>query len=126
MTKRTKQKTFRKRTLKSSGSTCQQPFCEATLCNHACAIDACHIKPYSVCEEYEKNDPSNSISLLTSIHRLLDNGIISFDEHGKILISKQFPREDLIYFGLTGNERIKLRGERPKYLKYHRDNVFKE
>lgn len=109
---------FRKKLLKHTSS------CEATGFSKTFALDACHIKNYSVCSEEEKVDAHNALCLMSNIHRAFDAGFISFDEEGKILISKELTEDDLFRLGLTGNERIRLGGRRPDYLLYHRENIF--
>lgn len=50
-------------------------------------IDACHIVPFS--ESY--NDTiSNGIALCPNLHRAFDRGLISIDDHYRVLVSKSF------------------------------------
>lgn len=100
--------------------------CEATLSSLIFCTDACHIKPYSVCGEEEKNDPNNAILLLSSIHRAFDHGLISFDDQGNILTSLELEQRDIECLGLTGTEKIRMPGKRKEYMKYHRENIFKD
>lgn len=120
MGSRKKQATFRNRIVRGVGR------CEATLSNLVFALDACHIKPYSICTEDEKNDPNNAILLLSSIHRAFDNGFISFNDDGKILISEQLSQREWECLGLFGSEHIQMPGKRKLFMKYHRENIFKD
>lgn len=124
MAKRTGQQTFRRRSVKAHGK--HNLACEATLSSLSFATDACHVKPYSVCEEEEMLDPNNSILLLSSIHRAFDHGVISFDNDGRIIISETIEHWELQCLGLSGKERIRMPGKRPEYMKYHRENIFKD
>jgi hypothetical protein len=119
MAQRKGQATFRRRLVKSVGQ------CEATMSQYVFATDACHIKPHNICNEDEAIDPNNALLLLASIHRAFDKGFVSFDDDGKILISSSFDSWDRQCFGITGNERIRMPGKRPEYMKYHRENIFK-
>lgn len=118
--KRKGQRTFRNHLVKGAGQ------CEVTLSNLLFATDACHIKPYSVCSDQEKNDPNNAILLLASIHRAFDFGLITFNDDGRIIISSNLNKWEWQCLGLTGNERIKMPGKRTEYMRYHRENIFKD
>lgn len=120
MAKRKGQNTFRNRITRGEGR------CEATLSKLLFCCDAAHIKPHSICEETEKQDPNNAILLLASIHRAFDHGLISFENDGRIIISPQLDSWELQCLGLTGNERIRMPGKRPEYMSYHRENIFKD
>jgi len=120
MAQRKGQRTFRNRIVRGAG------MCEATLSSLIFATDACHIKPHSVCNDKEKNDPNNAILFLSSIHRAFDHGYISFDEEGSILTSKDLSEWEMQCLGLTGNERIRLPGKRSEYMSYHRTNIFRD
>lgn len=124
MAKRKGQNTFRRRSVKAHGK--HNISCEATLSTLSFATDACHVKPHSICEEHEMLDPNNSILLLSSIHRAFDAGYISFDNEGKIIMSKKLDKWEWECLGLTGKERIRMPGKRPEYMQYHRENIFKD
>lgn len=119
MSNRPNQAKFRKILLKGAQR------CEATLCELLFALDIAHIKPYHLCNEEEKKDPHNLLLLTASVHRVFDAGYVSFDETGNILISYKFDQWELPCIGLKGNERIAMPGRRNLYLKYHRENIFK-
>ncbi|MDO8291563.1 MAG: HNH endonuclease [Gallionella sp.] len=98
---------------------------------HQCAITgaaqfitASHIKPWSVSDNSERLDPFNGLPLSPVYDKAFDVGLISFDDEGKILISKQLG-QDGILLGITGQERIrKLNFLHRKYLAYHRKTLF--
>lgn len=115
---RKSQGNFRKKMLKHTSE------CEVTGFSKLFALDACHLKPFSVCSEEEQDDPHNVICLMSNIHRAFDAGYISFGEDGSILISKSLTPDDLMRLGLSGNEKIRLGGRRPDYLLFHRENIF--
>ena len=119
MASRKGQQTFRKKLVRSVKR------CEATSSELVFAIDACHIKPHSVCLGDEKNDQSNALLLLASIHRAFDHGLITFQDDGRILVSSELDEWEYRCLGISGTERIRMPGMRPFYMKYHRDNIFK-
>lgn len=98
---------------------------------HKCAITgaaqfitASHIKPWSVSDNSERLDPFNGLPLSPVYDKAFDVGLISFDDEGKILISKYLARDaDLL--GISGQERIReLNFLHKKYLAHHRKNLF--
>jgi putative restriction endonuclease len=114
------QKTFRKKIVVGAKR------CEATLSSLVFATDACHIKPYSICNDSEKEDPNNAILLLSSIHRVFDNGYITFDDDGKIIISEDLDKWEWRCLGISGTEQIRMPGKRKDYMKYHREMIFRD
>lgn len=50
-------------------------------------LEACHIKPYSDCDENERKDLRNIILLCKNHHKLFDSGLIRIDENYKMHIS---------------------------------------
>jgi putative restriction endonuclease len=86
---------------------------------------ASHIKPWIKSDEEEKYDVNNGLLLSRSMDALFNYGYISFDEKGKLIFSKEldirlvnalstFELDDKIY-----------NVHRQRYMKYHRDNVFR-
>lgn len=84
---------------------------------------ASHIKPWSKCENHEKTDPNNGLLLLPNYDKLFDKGYISFDENGMMIISKRLDKPEI--FGIRNNMNIKLTEDNKRYMKYHREEVFK-
>ncbi|OAQ38861.1 hypothetical protein A5893_12525 [Pedobacter psychrophilus] len=93
-------------------------------------VDACHIKPFSICKE---DHIKNGISLSPNIHRAFDRGMLSIDEEYKILVSKQIIQDN------TGSNSLKkLEGQMiilplnelhypsQEYLVWHRNNCFRD
>lgn len=85
---------------------------------------AAHIKPWSVCNGIDKTDPCNGICLSPDIDGLFENGDISFNDNGCILIRDDLTKLELQSYGLSGNEKIKIDSEYSKYLNWHRKNKF--
>lgn len=99
---------------------------------HKCAITgaaqfitASHIKPWSVADNSERLDPFNGLALSPVFDKAFDLGFISFDDEGKILISKRLAK-DAALLGISGQERIReLNFLHKKYLSYHRQERFR-
>lgn len=86
---------------------------------------ASHIKPWSKCEPNEKLDVNNGLLLCPNHDRLFDGGWISFDEQGKILISKEIEDINKKLMNINDLMTIKITDDNEKYMEYHRKNVYK-
>lgn len=112
------QQRFRKLVLDMWGHKC-------VITGAAKFITASHIKPWNVSDNFERLDPFNGLALSPIYDKAFDVGLISFDDDGKILISKHLDR-DAELLGITGYERIMdLNFLHKKYLAYHRQIRFK-
>ena len=87
---------------------------------------ASHIKPWVVCDNFEKVDVNNGLLLSATYDRLFDSGLISFDQKGRLkvssLISKDNANKLKIKNGL--NYDIKYNPDMWKYIEYHNDYIF--
>ena len=99
------------------------------LCNvkEPSLLVASHIKPWSVSDKIEKLDIDNGFLLCPNHDQLFDQGWISFDDTGKILISEGLSQEDRCFTNVSENMKIHfpLTAGNRVYLKYHRENIFK-
>lgn len=87
-----------------------------------------HIKPWVVSERHEKCDPENTLMLAATWDRLFDRGLISFSNSGKIMVSKKLNKDDWQSIGIQREAALDekfLTSGRKDYLKYHRENIFK-
>lgn len=117
VTQRVGQRWLREQLLSLHRSTCQisgitQP--ELLVCSH--------IIPWSV-DKKNRLNPNNALLLAFNYDFLFDKGYISFDENGKILISKGLKGDFGINSGLTLQG---ASGETMDFLKYHRNYIFKK
>lgn len=87
---------------------------------------ASHIKPWAVCTQGQKYDPNNGFLLSPLYDKLFDKGYISFEDDGRLLISKWLSQanRNRIEFNYDVSE-LSLNDERKKYLYYHRNHIFK-
>ena len=89
-------------------------------------LEAAHIKEWKDCNNEECVDVDNGLLLTPNLHALFDAGYISFDDDGKLKLSAELTDDDIAYFGLSENVRIRFVNQNMKqYLSWHRKNVFK-
>lgn len=87
---------------------------------------ASHIKPWSVCNNYERLDVNNGLLLSATYDKLFDSGLITFDNSGKIKISSMIKEYDrhLLSLNKTVKLDIKINNDMKKYLAYHYEYIF--
>ena len=104
------------------------PYCPFTLVTDERLLIASHIKPWDKSDNKEKTDPKNGFMLTPTYDKLFDRGFITFDDDKKLIVSpwlSQMTQKRLkIHTGLV-IERLPLDDKRKKYLKYHREHIFK-
>lgn len=83
---------------------------------------ASHIKPWRVSDNFERLDRYNGLLLLPNFDKAFDNGFISFEKSGEIMISDILERPD--YLGIHNDMKVNLEEPHQKYLEFHRDMVF--
>ena len=86
---------------------------------------ASHIKPWAASDGKEKTDINNGLLLCPNHDKLFDQGYISFDENGGIIISDMIAEEDRMRLNIHSDDEIKICEANKKYLLYHRNNIFK-
>jgi hypothetical protein len=94
--------------------------CAVTGCQETRILRASHIKPWRVCNNFERLDVFNGLLLLPNLDAAFDQGLITFDRQGKIMISPSF-RKNAGIMGITENMKIQLDERHQPYLAYHRD-----
>ena len=86
---------------------------------------ASHIKPWRDSNDIERTSLYNGLLLIPSLDRAFDKGLISFENTGKILISKSLSQQDQGTLGI--HEKMKLRKiehEHFYFLQHHRQNIY--
>ena len=104
------------------------PFCPITLISDERLLIASHIKPFAVSDDTEAFDPKNGFLLSPLYDKLFDQGFISFDSKKCMLISNWLSPYNQKKCQLTSGafiQNLPLDEKREKYLKYHREFVFK-
>lgn len=102
--------------------------CIITRVNDERILIASHIKPWSVSDEREKIDHNNGLALTPTYDRLFDQGFISFEDDGTILLSPYISPLNLKKLNLAKDRRYNIppSEKRKSYLIYHRENIFKK
>lgn len=102
--------------------------------NNKCAVTgtkhfltAGHIKPWRDSDNAERLDVYNGISLSPSYDKAFDKGMISFNNDGTIIISKELASEAHL-LGINENDKLcaQLNFLHHKYLTWHRENILKK
>ena len=87
---------------------------------------ASHIKPWAKSNDFEKLDGNNGLLLSPHVDKLFDNGYISFEDNGSMIISTQLNTNVLELWSIDKDRGVgSFNDEQKDYLQYHRDNVFK-
>lgn len=92
---------------------------------HSNFLIASHIKPWSISSNTEKLDKYNGLLLCPQHDSLFDKGYISFDNKGKIMISKNLSKRDKQLLNIKDNMHIQIQKNTQVYMKWHRENIFK-
>lgn len=97
------------------------------LCNvsEPSLLVASHIKPWSQSNARERLDVDNGFLFCPNHDQLFDQGWITFDDSGKICLSKELCRQDYESMHVDENMQIALREGNKAYLAYHREKIFK-
>ena len=96
-----------------------------------CGVDdepllrASHVKPWAVSDEHEKLDLANGLLLCPNHDKLFDAGYISFDENGKIIISDEISNNSKVFMNVHEDMIIEVTEDNAEYIKYHRENLFR-
>jgi len=100
--------------------------CAITGCKTMEILKASHIKPWRFSTNSERLDPYNGILLIPNLDSAFDNGLISFDDNGKIMISNSLSKEEIDILGFHIQMKLsKIESAHKKYLSYHRENIFR-
>ena len=100
--------------------------CAVTGCKEIVVLRASHIKPWRKADNNERLDVYNGLLLSPNLDAAFDNGLITFDKTGKIIVSSLLQDEDREKLGIHSEMYIsKLETQHIKYLDYHREKIFK-
>lgn len=97
--------------------------CSITDCKLMDILIASHIKPWKYSNNEERLNPYNGLLLTPNLDKLFDNGLISFEENGKIIISDKVSTY-VNELGITPHMRVYLEKEHQSFMQYHRNKVF--
>jgi putative restriction endonuclease len=100
--------------------------CAVTGCSNLAMLRASHAKPWHVSSPAERLDPFNGLLLVPNLDQAFDQGLISFDDVGAILISTALDSQTATLLGITPNLRLRqMTSALLPYLAWHRDNLFR-
>lgn len=104
------------------------PFCPITLVSDDRLLIASHIKPWSKSDNKEKIDPKNGFLFTPNIDRLFDRGFITFTDDKVMLVSPWLSKMTVSQLNITPNKKYfqLIIDGKERYLKYHRENIFKK
>lgn len=92
---------------------------------HKELLIASHIKPWNESTPEEKLNPFNGFLLCPNHDSLFDKHFITFDDNGRIIISKRLSEEDKQLLNISNEIIISVEEDNKKFLKEHR-KVFYE
>lgn len=98
--------------------------CAITGCRDLRVLVASHIMPWSKSNSNERLDAFNGLLLTPNFDRLFDQGLISFSDLGKIMISEQLSSKVKGQLGIRSGLSVRLERRHLHYMAYHRKFVF--
>ncbi|MDB6035544.1 MAG: hypothetical protein JWM16_5882 [Verrucomicrobiales bacterium] len=103
-----------------------QGSCAVTRVQEPRVLRSGHIKPWANSTPQEKVDHFNGLLLIPNLDALFNEGLITFRDEGKIIISNKWEAEDKRRMNITPDLRLHtVHSESAQYLEYHRDVRFK-
>lgn len=91
-------------------------------------LRASHIKPWAACEsDSERLDVFNGLLLAPHLDAAFDAGLMTVADDGTVLVSRFLTEDDRRVLGLLDPLSVrKLTDEHRTYLRWHRENLFRE
>jgi len=101
--------------------------CAVTGVKNPTLLRASHIVPWAMCEsDEERLNVHNGLLLVATLDAAFDDGLVSFDEDGRILISRKLTEADQVSSGIGSHMRLtRMNDEVRKRLTWHRAHLFK-
>jgi len=99
--------------------------CRLTGVSDSNFLIASHIKPWRVCDNEERLDGHNGLMLSPHADQLFDEGYISFNDNGALIVSEALAPDILKAWSIdTSVNAGALTQLQSKYMAYHREYVF--
>ncbi len=103
-----------------------QGACAVTSVQETRVLRSSHIKPWADSDVQEKVDHFNGLLLVPNLDALFNEGLISFRNDGRILVSSNWRTDDKRRMHVTPDLQLrKVHPESRPYLEFHRDGPFK-
>ena len=88
---------------------------------------ASHIQPWSVSTSEQRIDGNNGLMLAPHIDHLFNDGFISFEDDGRLLVSSALDTKVLTRWNLDSTLNVgPFTSEQSHYLAYHRTEIFQK
>lgn len=101
--------------------------CAVTDCTIPALLRASHIKPWRAASAAERLDPYNGLLLTPNLDLAFDQGLISFDDNGQILLGSNLDPDSARALNLHSHLRLRqIEARHQGYLAWHRDNLFRK
>jgi len=102
-----------------------EPRCRLTGVDEKIHLIASHIKPWKHSNDEERLSPNNGLLLSPHADHLFDGGYLSFEDNGKILVSRHLDTTILRKWYINSNANVgTFNTEQRRFLEYHRDAVL--
>ena len=99
--------------------------CAVTGCVEEALLSASHIKPWKYADLTDRLSLYNGLLLSPALDACFDRGYISFDDDGRILISKRLRKDDARVLGIHRDMSLRrVDRQHKKYLAFHRSKIF--
>lgn len=103
------------------------PACRLTGVTHPDFLIASHIKPWRDCDNEERLDGNNGLMLSPHIDHLFDEGFISFEDDGCVIISVKLSPEILKAWSIDVSLNAgHLNEQQKQYMTHHREFIFQK
>ncbi|MCH7300452.1 HNH endonuclease [Pseudomonas capeferrum] len=101
--------------------------CAVTDCCVPELLRASHIKPWCAASPAERLDPFNGLLLTPNLDLAFDRGLISFDDHGQILLGEDLDPDSNRALNITPSLRLRqIEPQHRGYLAWHREHLFRK
>ena len=99
--------------------------CAVTGCRTPELLCASHIKPWKPSDATERINPYNGFLLSPALDKCFDRGYVTFDDDGRIVLSKRLTTRELEALGIHSRMRLRrIDQQHRRFLKYHREHIF--
>ena len=99
--------------------------CAVVGCTASSVLRASHIKPWSKSSDQERLDAANGLLLTANLDALFNDGLITFDPDGRMLVSERLSSKDRALLRLEGTLRKTLMPRQQEYLRFHKQIIFR-
>lgn len=90
------------------------------------ALVASHIKPWAVSTNEERVSVNNGLLLSATYDRLFDSGLITFNNEGKMIVSRFISEDNRDKLKIKSGQiyNLKINSEMKTFLEYHNDVIY--